>query len=59
MAKISKRTVDVLEPRDREHVLWDDELRGFGVRRPSGRKTYIVSSGFERATFPAQTLRRE
>ena len=43
MAKISKRTVDALEPRDREHVLWDDELRGFGVRvRPSGRKTYIV-----------------
>jgi hypothetical protein len=29
MAKISKRTVDALEPRDREHVLWDDELRGF------------------------------
>ena len=43
MAKISKRTVDALEPRGREHVLWDDELRGFGVRvRPSGRKTYIV-----------------
>ena len=30
-------------PGPREHVLWDDELRGFGVRvRPSGRKTYIV-----------------
>ena len=26
-----------------EHVLWDDEIKGFGVRvRPSGRKTYIV-----------------
>ena len=43
MAKITKRTVDALEPRDREHVLWDDEIKGFGVRvRPSGRKTYIV-----------------
>ena len=29
--------------RDREHVLWDDEIKGFGVRvRSSGRKTYIV-----------------
>ena len=43
MPKITKRTVDALEPRDREHVLWDDEIKGFGVRvRPSGRKTYIV-----------------
>ncbi len=43
MAKITKRTVDALEPRNREHVLWDDEIKGFGVRvRPSGRKTYIV-----------------
>ena len=43
MPKITKRTVDALEPRDREHVLWDDEITGFGVRvRPSGRKTYIV-----------------
>ena len=43
MPKITKRTVDAIEPRDREHVLWDDEIKGFGVRvRPSGRKTYIV-----------------
>ena len=43
MARITKRTVDALEPRDSEHVLWDDEIKGFGVRvRPSGRKTYIV-----------------
>ena len=43
MPKITKRTVDALEPRDREHVLWDGEIKGFGVRvRPSGRKTYIV-----------------
>ena len=32
MAKITKRTVEALEPRDREHVLWDDEIKGFGVR---------------------------
>ena len=43
MPKITKRTVDAMVPREREHVLWDDEIKGFGVRvRPSGRKTYIV-----------------
>ena len=34
MAKITKRTVDALEPRDREHVLWDDETN---IRALSGR----------------------
>ena len=34
MAKITKRTVDALEPRDREHVLWDDEIRGIGQPSP-------------------------
>ena len=43
MAKITKRTVDAVKPRAREHVLWDDEIKGFGVRvHPSGRKVYIV-----------------
>ena len=43
MARITRRTVDALEPRCREHILWDDEIRDFGVRvRPSGRKTCIV-----------------
>ena len=32
MPKITKRTVDALESREREHVLWDDEIKGFGVR---------------------------
>lgn len=43
MIKISKRTVDVLEPQDRDVDHYDEELKGFGVRvRPSGRKTYFV-----------------
>ena len=31
MAKITMPTVDALDPRDREHVLWDDEITGFGL----------------------------
>jgi integrase len=38
-AKITKRSVDTLE----EGVLWDPELRGFGVRaRPPGGKFYVL-----------------
>jgi Arm DNA-binding domain len=44
MAKISKTTIDKIEPDpDRDVFLWDDELRGFGVRvKPSGVKTFLI-----------------
>ena len=43
MPKITKRTVDVLVPAERERIVWDDDIKGFGVRvHPTGRKVYIV-----------------
>ena len=43
MPKITKRIVDALRPHDRERVVWDDEIRGFGVRvHPTGKRVYIV-----------------
>jgi integrase len=44
MAKVTKRTVDALKPSpDRDVLLWDDELPGFGVRcRASGLKSYFL-----------------
>ena len=43
MPKLTKRTVDAAEGREKEYFLWDDDLAGFGLRvRPSGRKTYVV-----------------
>ena len=43
MAKITKRTVDALVGQERERVVWDDDLTGFGLRvRASGRKYYVV-----------------
>ena len=37
---ITKRTVDALRPGE---IVWDDELKGFGVRcRASGAKYYVV-----------------
>src|ERR1041384_5611284 len=43
--KITKRSVDALRPAadGREAVIWDTEVRGFGVRaQPGGSKSYIV-----------------
>lgn len=43
MAKISKRTIEALTPRENDFFIWDDELKNFGVRvMPSGRKTFLV-----------------
>lgn len=43
MARITKRAVDALTAREREYMLWDGDIKGFGVRvHPSGRKVYLV-----------------
>ena len=47
MAKITKRTVDALVGQERERVVWDGDLKGFGVRvHPSGRRVYIVKTRY-------------
>jgi len=41
--RITKRTVDAAQPKDREYFLWDGELLGFGLRvLPSGVKSYVA-----------------
>ena len=43
MTRITRKTVDALSAREREYMLWDSDVRGFGVRvHPSGRKVYLV-----------------
>ena len=42
-AKLTKRAVDAAAPKSTRYLLWDTELKGFGLRvAPSGTKTYIV-----------------
>ncbi len=43
-AKLNKRTIDALKPpAEKQFVLWDNEIRGFGIRvLPSGLKTFII-----------------
>lgn len=43
MAKLTKRVVDQASANSKAASLWDDKLKGFGLRVwPSGRKVYIV-----------------
>lgn len=41
--KITKNSLKALEPRDRDYVVWDDAMPGFGVRVwPSGKIVYVL-----------------
>ncbi len=41
--KLSKRTIDAAKPSAARYVLWDSELKGFGVRvERSGLKSFLV-----------------
>src|SRR5829696_8712820 len=41
--KLTKRAVDALAPTDKDQVVFDAELAGFGLKiTPSGRKVFLV-----------------
>lgn len=41
--KLTKRTVDALEPRSKPYVVYDDDLKGFGLKVfPSGVMSWII-----------------
>jgi integrase len=43
MTKLTKRTADLAAAGDKLAAIWDEELRGFGLRvYPNGRKVYVV-----------------
>lgn len=43
MPKITKRLVDASEIREKDYVIWDDELSGFGLRVfASGKRSYVI-----------------
>jgi integrase len=42
MPKLTKKLVESSLPREKDYVIWDDEIKGFGCRiLPSGHKTYV------------------
>jgi len=43
MARLTKRVIEAAEVRDKDYMIFDDELSGFGLRvLPSGRKNLIL-----------------
>jgi len=43
MTKLNKRIVDAAEAQNRDYVIWDDELPGFGLRVfVSGKRSYLI-----------------
>lgn len=43
MAKLNKRAIDTAEARNKDYVIWDDELPGFGLRVfKSGKRSYLI-----------------
>lgn len=43
MANLTKRTIDLASAGRKVFCVWDDKLKGFGLRvMPSGRKTFVV-----------------
>lgn len=43
MFKLTKRAVEALDIRDKDYLVWDTEMAGFGLRVfASGRKSYLV-----------------
>ena len=43
MTKLTKRTVDAAEIQEKDYVIWDDDLPGFGLRVfASGRRSYVL-----------------
>jgi hypothetical protein len=40
---LTRRTVETARPREREYILWDESLPGFGLRVfPSGKRSYCI-----------------
>jgi hypothetical protein len=43
MAKLTKTTIEKIQPGERDVFLWDDTLQGFGLRvLPSGKRSFVL-----------------
>ena len=40
MPRLSKRNIDALPVHEKEYFVWDDQLKGFGVRNFAKAKTF-------------------
>ena len=60
MPKLTKRHIDALPAREKEYFVWDDQLKGFGVRvYPNGGKRYVAQAVRRGKTIRVQIGRYE
>ena len=60
MPKLTKRHIDALPAREKEYFVWDDQLKGFGVRvYPNGGKRYVAQAFRRGKTIRVQIGRYE
>ena len=48
-ARLTKRTVDAARPRARRYIIWDRELKGFGLRVEAREKLGMLAGGADPA----------
>lgn len=55
--RITKRTIDANPPREKDFIIWDDQISGFGLRiKPSGTKSYFIQYRNEQGVSRRYTL---
>lgn len=58
--RISKATVDAIQPGSRDEIHWDERLPGFGLKvTPAGSKVYLYRYRIARPGLAAQTAPRK
>lgn len=51
MGKLTKRTIEALEPAERDYFVWDTDLSGLGIRVfPTGRKQFVLQYRYGRTS---------
>lgn len=51
MAKLTKRTIEALEPTEKDYFVWDGDLSGLGIRVfPTGRKQFVLQYRYGRTS---------
>jgi integrase len=57
-AKITKRRVDATEPAGKDVLVWDTELKGFGLKvTPAGQKSYLLQYRMGGRGTPTQRVK--
>ena len=59
MPKLTKRTVDAIEPQATEFFIWDESIPGFGLRvMPSGRSIRVPTRSARVRMISSRTTNR-